>query len=239
MRTVYFNGISFESLGLILRNNPVAPCSQKIFEPISIPDGPVIFDDTGVREPITFPIECTVIQKGALRNVYALIQNKGKLVLPDEPDKYYNAILTVETPENIIMQYHTVAFNVTCEPYAYAVNNELQQYGITSSGWFNYADVTNNGTEEAEPILKVSAPYSFDIWVKDVSDPRNVCKFFFDTADVITIDVEHEIAYNSAGQNMLNRMQGDFKKLRLAAGENRISVTGMTALQVMKNERWF
>lgn len=239
MRTVYFNGISFESLGLIIRKNPIPPCSQTEYETIAIPDGPTVFADKKTREPIVFSIECTLIEAGMLRSIYAAIQKKGRLILPDEPDKYYNAVLTVETPEPIIMQYGTLVFNATCEPYAYSLNNEMQTYVLSDSGWYKYAEVVNEGTEEAEPVIRVSASYSFDIWVKDVSDQSNVCKFSLDGPDTVIIDVKNEIAYNSAGQIMLNKMQGDFRKLRLSPGSNRISGTSLTDIMVIKNERWF
>lgn len=235
MRTVFFNNISFESLGLILRKTPVPPCSQPNYEITSIPDGPVIFENTKVREPVKFPIECTLIKEGKLRDIYAMVQERGKLILPDEPDKYYKALLTVSTPKNIILQYNNIVFNAVCDPYAYSVKNEPEVYELASASWYKHADVTNNGTADCEPVYRLKVPGSFDIWNGSYDYS---CKFTLSGADEVIIDVQNMIVYNSSGRILLDKMEGNLNDLKLKPGKSQIRITSVTELEITKNERW-
>ncbi len=234
-RTVKFDGVRFDSLGLLLTKNPVPPCSTQDYETIQIPDGPVLFSQKFTRQPVQLGIYCTIIEPGKLREIYALVQRKGKLILPDEPDKYYNAILTIDTPQNIILQYHTIVFTAMCEPYAYSIENPLEEYPLSAASWYKFTSVVNNGTAECEPVYIIEATSEFDFW----GGNDKHCRIHISKPEIITIDMPRRIVYNASGENMLNLVEGDFFDMILKPGENTVRGTAITGLKIQKNERWY
>lgn len=242
MRTVYYNGKSFESLGLIIRKAIVPPNSAEKRRTISIPDGPVIIENTKVRDPVSFQIECTVVEPGKLRDIYAMCQKEGILILPDEPDKYYYGILTVSTPKNIILYYNNITFTMTAEPYAYAVNNpEIICSLQDGASWYKYTNVSNAGTAECEPVYRVTTPGggSFDIWIQVNGKKTFGCRINVDEEDTIRIDVQNKIILNSHDQIITHKAVEDFTKLVLPPGDSTICISNCTQLKLVKNERWY
>lgn len=240
-RTAYFNNNAFDELGLIITDTVVPPASHIKYRSVSIPDGPVIFEETGQRDPVSFPIKCTVTEPDKLRSIYAMAAEPGILILPDEPDKYYYGVLTIATPKNIILYYNKITFTMTAEPYAYAVNNSQVTCSFTEHSWYKSADITNSGTADAEPIYEVTTPGggNFDIWVDSNGQRVALCRVLVDAADVIRIDVAGRKISNSAGDIINNKAQHDFSKLVLKPGINTVSISNCTQLKIVKNERWY
>lgn len=242
-RTAYYNGVGFDTLGLIINKTVVPTCSASKRQTISIPDGPVIIEDTKVREPIKITIECTLTEPNKLRDIYAMVQNDGKLILPDEQDKYYNGILTVSTPKNIIMYYNRLTFTMTAEPYAYAVNNEEISCPLTPISYYQYSVVNNAGTAPAEPKYRVTIANdvtSFDLWTEYNNDKVAGCRFEGITGGATyIIDIRNRIVYDLDGNIIIDKALQDFTKIVLLHGQNSICVSNAVALKIVKNERWY
>ena len=241
-RTAYYNGIGFDTLGLIINKTVVPTCSASKRQTISIPDGPVIIEDTKVREPIKITIECTLTEPNKLRDIYAMLQDEGVLILPDEQDKYYYGILSVSTPKNIILYYNRLTFTMTAEPYAYAVNNAEEIYPLSDMSWYKYTVVTNNGTAPAEPVYRITAVNdvtSFDLWIEHNGVRQAGCRFEIEGGQTYIIDIRNHIAYDSQGHIVLDKTQDDFTKLTLPPGESSVCVSQVNLLKIKKNERWY
>lgn len=241
-RTAYYNGVGFDTLGLIINKTVVPGCSPSKRQTVSIPDGPVIIEDTNIRDPLRITIECTLTEPDKLRDIYAMLQDEGVLILPDEQDKYYYGILTVSTPKNIILYYNRLTFTMTAEPYAYAVNNNEEIYALTPLSYYKFAIVTNNGTAPAEPVYRVTADNnvtSFDLWVEHNGAKVAGCRFEINGGETYIIDVRNHIVYTSQGQIVLDKATEDFSKLVLPPGESSVCVSQALTLKIKKNERWY
>ncbi|MBO6077228.1 MAG: phage tail family protein [Bacteroidaceae bacterium] len=243
-RTASYRGVSFDSLGLMINKTIVPPCGASKRQTISIPDGPVIIEDTKTRSPIEINIECTLIEDNKLRDIYALVQEEGKLTIPDEPGKYYYGILTISTPKNIILYYNRITFKMIAEPYAYADDEHNPEIlcTLTPINWYKYSVVTNTGTAPAEPVYRVTAENNatnFDLWTEHNGSKVAGCRFEINGGETYIIDVRNHIVYDGNDHIVLNKTVEDFSKVVLLPGENSICVSNALILKVTKNERWY
>lgn len=259
-RTAYFNNVAFNTLGLIINETVVPPVSHQKYSTISIPDGPVIFEETGKRDPVVFSIKCTVTEANKLRDIYAMASQPGTLILPDEPDKYYYGVLTIATPKNIILYYNKITFTMTAEPYAYAaVNPEITCELIDYGDIFKYTHTNNLGTASSQPRIRIETENyqgEFSIWVNHItydeegrhSTEISRAKFTTTGNETLIIDVETRMIYKVDGTNpdgteklvvSNSRAVTDFTVLELPAGENDISAEHINSFKIRMNERWF
>ena len=228
-RTAYFNGISFESLGLIITQAVVPPVSHSKYKTISIPDGPVLFEDTGQKDPVSFPVRCTLTEPNKLREIYSMVSEPGILITPDEPDKYYYGRLTVSTPQNIIMHWNKIVFTMTAEPYAYAVRNPLLTCELETRDDYLWTSFTNKGSAECEPAYHLNVSGDFQIHV--VRDERTLASCRFSTeAGVYIVDVQKRIVRKKTGEDNYTTVNhiaiDDFTKLTLPSGYSEVRVKG-------------
>lgn len=243
MRTAYYNGISFESLGLIIRKAIIPPNSAEKRRTISIPDGPVIIENTKVRDPVSFPIECTVVEPDKLRDIYAMCQKEGTLILPDEPDKYYYGILTVSTPKNIILYYNNITFTMTAEPYAYSIANPEIICNLQTEGDHFKTVVTNSGTAECEPKYRIVADTAglVEIWI-DINGLTKSVKINADAGETIIIDVANLTVKTEIGNTYTNsagKVIGDYTKMTIPNGSWTVRIRNAKQLKMTLNERWY
>lgn len=244
-RTASYRGVSFDSLGLMINKTIVPPCGASKRQTISIPDGPVIIEDTKTRSPIEINIECTLIEDNKLRDIYALVQEEGKLTIPDEPGKYYYGILTISTPKNIILYYNRITFKMIAEPYAYADDEHNQETSCELSpvSWYQFSVVTNTGTAPAEPVYRVTTQNnvtSFDLWILHNNDKVAGCRFEnIDGGATYIINVKDHIVTDANYNIVINKAKEDFSKVVLLPGENSICVSNVLVLKLKKNERWY
>lgn len=238
-RTAYYNGISFESLGLIIRKTVVPGSSVEKRKTISIPDGPVLFENTKVREPVTFPVECTVVEPDKLRDIYAMCQKEGVLILPDEPDKYYYGMLTVSTPKNIILYYNNITFTMTAEPYAYELNNPEIVCILEDEDDHKKTTINNFGTAECEPKYKITAAAAgiVEMWI-DVGSLTRSFKINAEANEIIYIDVAHLTAKNSNGRNIMDKVIKSFEDMTIPSGRYTIRIRNAKELAITLNARW-
>lgn len=238
--TAYYNGQSFESLGLIIRKTVVVPASRKKRNTITIPDGPVLFEDTGMREPVSFPLECTVVEPNKLRDIYKMCQQEGVLILPDEPDKYYYGMLTVSTPKNIILYYNNITFTMTAEPYAYAVSNPEIVCTLETENDHRKTTVTNHGTADCEPVYRITADAAgvVEMWI-DIGSLTKSVRINADASEVIVIDVANKTVKNGSGANIAYKVTNDYTKMTIPQGDRTIRIRNARALKITLNERWY
>ena len=196
-----------------------------------------------MRDPLRITIECTLTEPDKLRDIYAMLQDEGVLILPDEQDKYYYGILTVSTPKNIILYYNRLTFTMTAEPYAYAVDNEEIDCPLTPISYYQYSIVNSAGTAPAEPaytVKVVNNVTSFDLWTEHNDRKVAGCRFEGITGgESYTVDVKNRIVYDHNGNVVIDKALQDFTKIVLLPGQNSICVSNAETLIVKKNERWY
>lgn len=223
MSTFTFNGVSSDTLGLIVTKTPVPPCQQEMYETIYIPGGNTVHNLKKYRQNVSILIETTVIEPDRLRDIYSTFQGTGKLILSNEPDKYYKAVCRPLSPQNIALYMNSIAFEFECEPFAYSVNNEPVEY-TSHEIW-----LTNSGTYYCQPIYKLYGNGNLTLVVNnDINNTFTV----YDVDEYVTVDAE----------KLLVHKNGTFLKSKgklpfLNIGDNRIQ-TNAIKIEITKNERW-
>lgn len=244
MRSFTFNGIDFSNYDVMLIKTPVPGNTQQQFETIQIPDGPTIIQPKKILDPITFPIECDLIPSNnidnRLRQIYAAVQHKGILILPDETDKYYKCVLKVSTPQNIILKYHKITFTAMCEPYAYAIsNNAVYCTDVSQTQGLNQFNIANAGTSKAESAITITANGEVKIW-NNLMTELNAVKITLTEQTTLCIDLQIPFIYNTSNsQSLMSVSSGNLDDLLLPVGDSVIYGRNISSLSIVKNERWF
>lgn len=152
----------------------------------------------------------------------------GKLILSNEPDKYYNAQIIDSIDYNRLINFKKASVKFYVQPFKYLLNEAPFVLNITNE---TSLKVSNRGYEQSKPIITLYGTGTIQLLV-------NGNQFFsVDMVDdYITIDSEQEEAYY--GLILKNRqMTGDFPKLN--SGINIISWVGnLTKIEVNPRSRW-
>ncbi len=155
---------------------------------------------------------------------------QGKLVLSNEPDKYYNAQIIDNIDFEKLLRFKTADVSFHVQPYKYLLNETKQILTVTTE---TSLTVENQGYEKSKPIITIYGSGTIQISINNI----NVFSVTIDEDDeYITVDSMQEEAY--CGATLKNRnMNGDFPLLD--SGESVISWTGtVTKIEVEPKSRW-
>lgn len=151
----------------------------------------------------------------------------GKLVLSNEPDKYYNAQIIDGIDFNRLINFKSAKVKFYVQPYKFKLNEEK----FTGT---NELTVTNAGYIDSLPKITIVGSGNIDFKL------NNTTIFSLELGtetETIVIDSTLEEAYGIDGVLKNNKMIGDFPKL--ISGNNTITVDGtVTSLEVEPNSRW-
>ncbi len=152
----------------------------------------------------------------------------GKLILSNEPDKYYNAQIVDSIDYNKLINFKTAKVKFHVQPYKYLVFEPSFVLEIKDE---TSLKVANKGFEVSKPIITLYGTGTIQLLVNGLE----VCSVNIED-EYITIDSEQEEAY--FGSTLKNRqMTGDFPKLN--SGINIISWVGnLTKIEVQPKSRW-
>lgn len=225
MAYVIYNDISSTEKGLKVLEMPYSSKAGQIRETTKIPGRPeplVMLKDNLENKEHTVVFE---VSPGAdIRDIFSWISGSGKLILSDEPDKYYNAISCEPVKairENDIYRIITVVFETG--PFAYSVNNEPTEY-TSQEIW-----LTNTGSYYCQPVYKLYGSGNLILVVNnDIENTFTV----YNVDEYVTVDAE----------KLLVHKNGTFLKSKgklpfLNIGDNRIQ-TNASKIEITKNERW-
>lgn len=100
----------------------------------------------------------------------------------------------------------------------------------------NETTVTNAGNTTSRPIITIYGQGNIDMYINDVQ----VLDIALGDEQYITIDSVAMEAYKDTTENLKNRLvTGDYNKLALNAGDNKIYFTGnVTKYEISKYSRW-
>lgn len=158
------------------------------------------------------------------------LNGSGRLILSNEPDKYYEAEINNQIDFDRLGRFKTATIKFHVQPFKYKLNEEKQILEITDQTNFN---VTNHGLIESKPIITLYGSGIVEVLL------NNISIFTINIDDeYVTIDTIKEDAYrNGILKNRL--MNGDFENIRLQSGQNIISWTGnLTKIEVDAKSRW-
>lgn len=224
---------SYLDFGIIISKRPSLPSPKRRVSNIIIPgrDSNLRYDE-GTFEDITISVECSIKDKEnisfKLDEIKAWLFGVGEsdLIFSFQTDKKYRAQVVNAIDFEQVFKYTSkfpIIFN--CRPFKYAVQNNVLT--IIESG----SNIINPGSIASEPVICV---YGLEDILLKINDK-----------EIRLIEVEEKIilnsviqdAYDNKGNNLNNKMSGDFIKLK--SGSNRIQWSGnVEKIEIVPNWRW-
>ena len=231
MTELIYNGVKLTTLGVIVNAVSPPPCSQAEYEMITIPGREERLRSMKKTRPnIPITAELTITEPNRLRELYAVLQGYGKLILPSEPDKYYNAVPQVITPQNIVMYMHKMTVGFECEPFAYAVDNEIIIPELIGAVGGKACTVDVSGTYYSQPIYTILGNGDITLQVNQTDKPLIIYAVNGRvTVDCVSMMVhkDHKSVKNAGLLPFLN------------IGSNYLLLKGeVKGIEITKNERW-
>lgn len=240
MAYIIFNGKSSEEIGLKITELSLPARAEQKLSKESIPGRmtDIIFLQNQYENiKITVKFE---LKKGAdIRIIYNWLRGRGKLIISDEPDKYYNAISASEIARkriNGIFSNITVKFE--CEPFAC---REVEPIDITTA--LSYTRIDNNGTVNCEPLITFQPVSGADsITITTNGEALSITIPAEADGYPITVDSELQLIYftnsNGARINILPYSSGNLPIFHEA--DNYIKHSGnVQKMTIEMNERWY
>ena len=161
--------------------------------------------------------------------IIAYFNGSGKLVLSNEPDKYYNAQIVDSIDYNRLINFKKAIVKFYVQPYKFLLNESSYILEISTE---TSLSVLNKGLEKSKPIITLYGTGEIEILING----NSIFSVNMGTDEYITIDSEKEEAYK--GAVLKNRqMLGSFPELN--PGTNVISWVGnLTEIEVVPKSRW-
>ena len=161
--------------------------------------------------------------------IIAYFNGSGKLVLSNEPDKYYNAQIIDSIDYNRLINFKKAIVKFYVQPYKFLLNESSYILEIATE---TSLSVLNKGLEKSKPIITLYGTGEIEILING----NSIFSVNMGTDEYITIDSEKEEAYK--GAVLKNRqMLGSFPELN--PGTNVISWVGnLTKIEVAPRSRW-
>jgi len=150
------------------------------------------------------------------------VDGSGKLVLSNEPDKYYDAYVLDQIDYAKALRFRTADVSFFVQPYKHS--NEDEETTART--------VINQGNTDSLPLMTITGNGQIILYINGIL----ICTLT--VSGYITLDSEEQEAYK--GTVLQNRMMvGDFPKL--LAGENTITFGGSGTVSEVKTtvrSRW-
>lgn len=155
-------------------------------------------------------------------NVESWLKGKGKLILSNELDKYYDAFVLEQIDYKQVLRFKTATVTFLVQPYKHATGEEETTSRV----------LINQGNTECLPLMTIYGSGSVGVLVNGVKQ----CDITVD--GYVTLDGEEEEAYKDNLDNRRNRvMIGKFPVFK--PGENELSFTGnVTNVKTLVRSRW-
>lgn len=163
-----------------------------------------------------------------VNQVISYFDSEGTVIFSNEPDKYYNYIITDAIDFEKLLRYRTAKVTFHVQPFKY----EVDELGVilTSSG----ETVTNKGNIYSKPIFTISGEGTINLLLNGAQ------VFTIELGDegYITIDSDKLEAYKDGV--LKNRLvTGNYDNLKLNVGVNTIGWTGtVSQIGVERYSRW-
>ena len=221
---IWKNQDSYEDYGIVINKLPSLIKAERNVDEIPIQgrDGDVTIDYKTYK-PVIYTLECTVLDEDKMESIKSWLDGFGDLIFSWRSDKYYKAkmINKIDISESMdSLGEFPLLFK--CQPHAYSLGNEI--ITLTATG-----TIYNSGSAIALPIIKLFGTGSLTLTINgNIVNLTNV-------VDYVTIDSNLQESFKDlVYKNHL--MSGDFPEF--TKGNNVISFTGATKIEVTPNWRW-
>lgn len=219
-----FKDICSNDFGIIVNQLPPITKPMKKTETVNIDgmNGDITIDNGYAA--YDKQIQVTFLKKPDVDALNNWLSGSGKLILSNEPDKYYDAEVFGEVEIVREKTLYTAVITFHVQPYKHLIR-EKKATGTDS------VTVVNQGFAESLPVIKITG--SGDVEVK--IDGVTIFAVNIDDEYVI-VDSERQDAYKES--TLKNRqMSGEF--IKLPRGKTTITTTGtVTAIEAEPRSRW-
>ena len=212
-----WNGVTFNSKGIIIESTPVIPKAKKRFTQYTIPgkNGFTSIDNK-TYEPIPYTLKCHYKEGiGNRDEIGAWLDGYGTLQIDDE--KEYTGYISNTIPFEKVISFKKFPVQFMLQPIAKAVN--ATTINTTTPGTFDSDTYT-----DAYPIIRVTGTGNITIGL-------NGTQFtIYSASGEYILDCEAKVITKN-GFNESANMSGDFPVVK--NGSNQLTITGsVTALTI-------
>lgn len=222
---------SYTDYGILITNRPSIPSPKRRITNVVVPgrNSSLRFDEN-TYDDITITVECSLKQDSLISKIddikgWLIGTGESSLIFDFQGDKEYrsqvvNAIDFTQAYK--IFSRFVIVFN--CQPFKYAVDN-------SSINLISADKIANLGTIYSEPIIKVVGNGDITLNIKSQTIK------FKGITDHIILDSLQQNAYNQSGENLNNKVTGEFPVI--SVGDNSISWSGnVSKVEIIPNWRW-
>lgn len=231
------NGVPSDTVGLYVDRPPMPPMASEEVRKYDLPTGSV-YQRTGYYEDITLNVKCFVFDGGYHpEEIYKWLSGAKTVLFSRCPDYLYK----VKQVSGITPQYKQLGKNYLqvqfiCEPFRYTVDNEPQT--------FDDAEFTiyNRGNVPCEPVFKIALDSEATAESLTVNGEELEITATTIAGETIFVDVPRKKVWmyeDGVPTVIQNLTSGRFWAQLLQAGWNTVEISsGITSVEVTKNERW-
>ncbi len=158
-----FNNINSKDMGIIVKKTPArtVPAEKKELIQVIGRNGYLTYSEDAYA-PITISIECTLKPTADIDNVISWLLGRGKLILSDIPDRYYEVEIVNNIPfEKVFKIWRNFIIQFESQPLA--KSNEEEEIDISSGTNI----ITLNCTANVYPVIEIIGSGEFRILVNN------------------------------------------------------------------------
>ena len=225
---MFFNGditykeISSNKFSLIVTEPPTIIHSEVKDEAVSVPgrDGDLHFAEVthgDAQIKVVFGLATsTTNYKDVIRQVRNWLQGNGRLVIGDATDSYYEVKkVNISNDSRVVVNVGTIEAIFTVYPYEFL---NIGDVGVSGTGKII------NLNSDSNPLYKIKGSGNGTL---SITNSNGSYSMTFTSAGTLYIDTMLKSAYDSStpAKDKSNKVGGDYNKMKLANGENIISIT--------------
>lgn len=167
--------------------------------------------------------------------VVSFFAQSGRVTFSNEPERYYKFAQYDEIDFERLIRFKKAKVNFHVQPfkYSYIEGKETHIFDNKSGSFMT----RNQGNYYSKPTISIRAQGLVKLLIND----ETILNIDFgESFRTIVIDGETMNATNKAGTTYLNRLvSGDYDKIRLTAGDNKIGISGtVEKCSIYNKSRW-
>jgi len=222
---IWKNKDSYLDYQIIINRLPSLIKAERNVEEFEIPgrSGDITIDYETYK-PITFTLECTVINEDKMEDIKSWLNGFSDLIFSWRSDKYYKAkmINRIDISESMdSLGEFPLLFK--CQPHAYSLRNDIITLNAPGT-------IYNGGGSISKPIITIYGTGAITLTINSI----NV--ILTNVVEYVTIDSELMDAFKDS-QLMNQFMAGEFPEL--IKGANTISWVGtINKIEIIPNWRY-
>lgn len=243
MSSFTFNGVSSDTLGIIITKPIVRPTWLPEVEFTQVPGRPRQIPNTKTWYPnISFTVQACMsdASPAKVQQIYNTLRGYGTLVISTAPEEQLNVYIEELDPEGKAIMMAEFPITFRAEPFAYAIEPKSQSImGDTVA-------VNNEGTCFVDPLITIIASQATTTVTCNgvdmiVTTPQEIVSAGYPSTYSIVLDCEGELAYyikpNNEKVACTQNTKGPFA--RLHDGLNYFTVQNVQSAAITMTERWY